>query len=298
MPSKTTFGEDTRVLDFSEYIRVATPGANWKAQLSSFMRQLQVATLNYFVRTDGSDSNNGLSNTAGGAFLTIQRAANVIASTIDIGGQTVAINVGTGTFDGVNFSAALTGGGGVQIAGNGSANTTIRGTASTAAIYASVPQTTAITVSSTTLTDPNAAGFGCINLAAMVVFSSGSDVIFGASTAGSHISLSAPGAFYATTATYSINGGAASSHLECIATGARIRLFHNCTLSGTLTFGTFAHASSVSEIKCNGMSFSGGTITGTRYLSELNAVINTGGGGASFFPGSVAGSTATGGQYA
>jgi hypothetical protein len=42
----------------------------------------------------------------------------------------------------------------------------------------------------------------------------------------------------------------------------------------------------------------GGVITGSRYNVTLNAVIDTRGGGANYFPGSTAGSTATGGQYA
>jgi hypothetical protein len=46
-----------------------------------------------------------------------------------------------------------------------------------------------------------------------------------------------------------------------------------------------------------GYSVAAGTATGTRYLSGSNSVINTNGGGANFFPGSGAGSTATGGQY-
>ena len=41
-----------------------------------------------------------------------------------------------------------------------------------------------------------------------------------------------------------------------------------------------------------------GSATGTRYNAIFNGVIYTGGGGANFFPGDVAGSTdATGGQY-
>jgi hypothetical protein len=40
-----------------------------------------------------------------------------------------------------------------------------------------------------------------------------------------------------------------------------------------------------------------GGATGKRYVAELNGVINTFGGGANYFPGNVAGTTATGGQY-
>lgn len=43
--------------------------------------------------------------------------------------------------------------------------------------------------------------------------------------------------------------------------------------------------------------FSGAAVTGVRYTAGLNGVISTNGGGANFFPGSVAGSTSTGGQY-
>jgi hypothetical protein len=41
-----------------------------------------------------------------------------------------------------------------------------------------------------------------------------------------------------------------------------------------------------------------GAATGARYFANMNSIIQTNGGGANFFPGDSAGSTATGGQYA
>jgi hypothetical protein len=52
--------------------------------------------LNYFVRTDGNDANNGLSNTAGGAWLTINHAA----SALTLGSSGTTVNVAAGTYNG------------------------------------------------------------------------------------------------------------------------------------------------------------------------------------------------------
>ena len=49
------------------------------------------------MRTDGSDLNGGRTNTAGGAFQTIQKALNV-AATIDFNGFGVTIQLGDGTY--------------------------------------------------------------------------------------------------------------------------------------------------------------------------------------------------------
>jgi len=68
------------------------------------------------------------------------------------------------------------------------------------------------------------------------------------------------------------------------------------TVTGTPTFNTFATSGNRGEIEAVGTTFSGAA-TGTRYAVSGNAVISTAGGGANFFPGSGAGSAATGGQY-
>ena len=69
-------------------------------------------------------------------------------------------------------------------------------------------------------------------------------------------------------------------------------------VSGTPAFSTaFATATRLGVINVGNITFTG-SATGTRYDVVLNSVIDTSGGGANFFPGDVAGTTATGGQYA
>ena len=60
-------------------------------------REILVANRTYYIRTDGSDSNNGLSNTSGGAWLTIAHANSVIA-TLDKNGYNVEVYMGAGTW--------------------------------------------------------------------------------------------------------------------------------------------------------------------------------------------------------
>lgn len=81
------------------------PGANISVDetdptnpvVSAITRELLSADRDYYVRTDGSDSNNGLANTSGGAFLTVA-AALVSAKAIDPNGHKIKINVGEGVF--------------------------------------------------------------------------------------------------------------------------------------------------------------------------------------------------------
>lgn len=80
-------------------------------------REVLTAARTYYVRTDGSDSNNGLSNTSGGAFLTIQKAVDVVC-TLDCGIYAVTIQVGDGTFNGAVALKKPLGSGEFQLLGN------------------------------------------------------------------------------------------------------------------------------------------------------------------------------------
>lgn len=62
-------------------------------------RELLSADRTYYVRTDGSDSNNGLANTAGGAFLTIQKPLDVVQNELDLADYILTIRVADGTYD-------------------------------------------------------------------------------------------------------------------------------------------------------------------------------------------------------
>ena len=60
-------------------------------------RDVFTAARTYYVRTDGNNSNNGRSNTASGAFLTIQKALDVVGE-LDTGIYNVTIQVQDGTW--------------------------------------------------------------------------------------------------------------------------------------------------------------------------------------------------------
>jgi len=96
----------------------------------------------------------------------------------------------------------------------------------------------------------------------------------------------------------SITGNSASFFIAQ-GTGAQVEAESqqiNC--SGSLTISFFANASFLSQINAPGLTFSGCTgVSGTRYVGTNNAVITTNGGGANYFPGTIAGSTSNGGIY-
>lgn len=280
-----------------EDIAVVWNGSAWTALTTGggggSGRELLTANRTYYVRTDGSNSNNGLANTSGGAFATLQKAYDVISATLDLGGNTVTIQVGSGTYtSGLAVSQPWTGGGAVLLQGDTStpANVIIS-TTSAACINTTVPLPGALTVQGFELRTTSG-GNG-------IDHSGGGVIIAGVMRYGAcsnaHMQV-ASGCYIGVVSNYTISGNA-SQHWNALHGG-----FIQCdgktiTLSGTPAFSSpFAVATNTGKIEAIGNTFSG-SATGTRYSAASNGVINTNGAGASAFPGNAAGSTATGGQY-
>lgn len=264
---------------------------NLKATLLAYFkgqfREKLTAARNYYVRADGSDSNNGLTNTSGGAFLTIQKAIDVAAG-IDLDIYTLTINVGVGTWTSSTMLKTLVGAGKVVIRGI-NANTTDTVMAGTAACFKGT-YVGAYEIQYMTL---GASVDGvCID-----IYGGGAVVRWGGvnfAAAGVHVRTIA-GAYAEAIEPYTISGGG-GAHVSAYETAALRVVGVAVTLIGSPSFSSaFALSSRVGSLLIVGATFSGAAI-GPRYIVDVNGVIYTGA-GESFLPGSAAGIVATGGQY-
>lgn len=267
--------------------------ANLKAALLSYFqgqfREKLTAARTYYVRTDGSDSNTGLSNTAGGAFLTIQKAVDTAAS-LDLSIYDVTISVGAGTFSAVILKPQV-GAGSINIVGD---TTTL----------------TNCTISGGSGSAISASGSGCRYL------------ISGFTLTGARGIQSAEGS---TISTGPLRAGSITSRLLYVLRGGKVYangavtittgmqffavvesqgslIFQpgiTVTLSGSPAFtGAFLYvAGSGSNVEAAGITFSGAA-TGARYAVALNATIYTANAGATYLPGDANGTSSSGGQYA
>ena len=276
---------------------VSASAARTALGLASIPREVLTAARTYYVRTDGSDSNNGLANTSGGAFLTIQKAIDVAAA-LDLSIYDVTIQVGAGTYSSVgNELKSIVGAGKIIIVGDETtpANVTVTQTGSptnSQGCFYAFGVKGVYSLRGMKLTSATTPGYG-INISggSRVEFQ---NIDFGAITTY-HV-RAVDGATLEVTGNYTISGGAVG---HVVASSSTVRCqSRTITLSGTPAFsGQFANATAVGYYIASGLTFSG-SATGPRYSATLNGVVNTAGGGASYFPGDSAGSTATGGQYA
>lgn len=266
--------------------------ANIKSALLTYLkgefREKLTAPRTYYVRTDGSDSNTGLSNTAGGAFATMQQAWDTLA-TLDGGGFVGTIQVADGThttpFEPVKVPVGFSS---IVVVGN---NTT-PGLChlSTAATCISVGPGINLSVMGLRLTSASSS---------QVLVSAGSictvsDIEL--SAAAGNYQLFANGGTITVTGAVHIDGGGAGFALA--QTGGYVSVVNaSFALIGTVPYAVFMTVRDVSRAVFFNTSFSG-SATGSRYSAELNGTINTYGAGESFLPGNAAGTKATGGQYA
>ena len=272
-------------IDGTTYGRNSAAWINVPARVD--VREKLVANRTYYVRSDGSDANNGLTNTAGGAFLTVQKAVDVCAQTIDFGGFTVAITLGAGSFAGWNFRAMVGLAGVTFLQVNGAGVTTIINST----ISCAGPLTMGLIsnmhiAAGAANVGLNTAGGGFLAVGAGVTY--GANVYLGAASGGSVINLT--GGF---TVTASCTFGFyVSTNSKLLAES-----FGTCTITGNPAWaGGFIYAENGSAVRIPGNTFTGAS-TGLRYQCVGNATIFTSGAGATYLPGSINGTPASGGQY-
>jgi hypothetical protein len=254
-------------------------------------REVLTAARNYYVLSSGNDSNTGLVNTAGGAFLTLQAAWNTAAK-LDASIYNITINIGTGTFAPLNITTAPLGGLGVIINGNGSANTTVASSAgNTSAIAVGVP--VSLTIQNLAVAAAGDANSHGLVGSAPAQITLGADVAFGTVTGG-HMRLMNSCHMLAI-ANYKITGNFGfGGHVKTESGGVFEGYALTVTITGSPVWpSAFVLADTGSTQIWYSFTFSGAS-TGVRYLASLGGQLQTFGGGANYFPGNSAGSSATG----
>lgn len=266
-------------------IRYIKPSAAHDFAALQTGRKVLAGNTTYYVRTDGSDANTGLSNSAGGAFRTIQKAVNEV-SAIDPTGYVVTIQVADGTYA-EDVVLANTLGDLVTIVGNtGSPANVVTGSFSK-----SGPGN---------IWKIRGFKFTAASNTRAIFAEEGAFIQFESCDFGSgytyHIECILGGGIQAT-GNYSISAGA-SAHVS-VRGNSRFRCQSlTITLTGTPAFGSsssfgYLEARYGATVFINSNTFSG-SATGRRYYVDLNAVVQS---GAATLPGNSAGTTATGGIY-
>jgi hypothetical protein len=259
------------------------------------VRWLLPGPTTFYVATNGSDSNDGLSATT--PFLTLAHAIAVITGQIDFGSQAVTLqaNPGHAAFTSPFVFTPWAGGGSFTFdLGGGSITAT-----NTDAIYLLGDPPGLVVIQNGTLSTTGASGGQGLHhqMSGLVEFK---NITFGACVQN-HILLNGGGSRLDCIGNYTISGNA-THHAQVVSgctlnISAQIAPGLTVTLSGTPAFSSaFLFAVFPCLIAADGVNWSGAA-TGSRYLALYSGVIFTNGQGPNYLPGSTAGSAANQGQY-
>jgi hypothetical protein len=298
------------VLGPKQSITVRSDGTNYFTSARHGRTRLQAAWV-FFVATTGSDAT-GL-GTLAAPWLTIQFGHSWIVANLDCAGQMVTFQLADGTYSSVILEGQVPGSWenpalnapNILILGNNAtpSNVIIQGTSAHAIkISGTLIRISGFRIQTTgTAADGNPA-VGLLGMGGARIYYD--NLVFG-TCSGEHINAQDGSIITITnyvqgsgTAQISIVGGA-TVHIRAQHTG-HIKIGRSTiTLTGTPTFSTaFAQTHNIGQIVAPSslVTFSGGAI-GQRHNAHTNGVMDTNGGGTSFFPGSTAGTTNGGAGY-
>lgn len=277
----------------------------WRQRQPGMPIYLQAST-DYYVATTGSDSNSGL--TAGTPFLTWQKVASVM-SAFNLNGFNITVHIADGTYTGGLLLPNMAGAGNVNWVGNsGSPANVVMSTTNKSAVigtYCGTAHTfNGLMVGALgALGGDSISGFNILGPGTSIVLYN----IEYAACVGAHISVQTLANVFLG-GTQRIMAGCTGNalvggHHIHTAVGGMVTTSGvtppSLTIGAVSTLaGAFIYASTLGQTSVSYTSITApGNLVGTKYLVSANAVINAFGLGTSYYPGTIAGSAATGGQY-
>ena len=287
-PDLTYYIEPTSEDGATAYNPFYVGGAD--TDVSAAERTRLQAAQTYYVRSDGSDTNTGLSDNSDGAFQTLQKAADTIAQTLDLNGYDVNVYVRAGTYtSGVSVQGAWAGEDLVYFLRDEStpANVLISTTSANCflAQYGARFAVRGFKMQTAT------SGHCLVSYNGGLITQQSND--FGA-CAQMHHEVGTFGTILPD-GPYAISGGA-QGHWHVGSDGLISTSTFLVTISNTPAFSSYFAGVSNGRIRCGGVTYTGTGATGQRFFAHANGVIYTTQGLTSL-PGDSDGKTETGGLY-
>lgn len=301
MPNQAISADPVATTLAGAVVAIVQGGANKQAPSSLFVassgsRVRLSANASMYVRSDGSDSNDGSANDAAHAFLTRQKAVDYILDTIDLAGFNITVNCAAGAYTGTcTVTSPWTGDGTVTFIGDETTPANVTVTTASADCFRAEGDAKLIVKGfklSTTTTGSELAVYD----GGRIIFN---NVSFGV-CAAYQIDAQHNGYVECIGGTYSISGGALMHVL--FQTGGEVHI-HDTVVNGgggAYAFGiAFVYGAwSGSKLFAGTMTFTScGSFTGSRFLVVNAASISVLTGSLTYFPGSVAGSIGVGASY-
>lgn len=288
--------------DDNWHLKVSADGAIWREAIlvdratgavslpQTPRREVLSANRTYYVRTDGNDANTGMTNAAGGAFRTLQKAIDTVAA-LDLAIFNVTISVAAGTYtSGFTVSGPWVGAGDVTVVGSPSTPNSVS-IAPSAGSCITVVNGGRLSVSGFRLV--SAVGYAIAAQSNARVNVTG-PLELGTCGAG-HLLVSIYSQLFIESVALTITGGA-PFHMLVLGYSSVREALATVTLAGTPVFSQAYLRCESSYCTLFSNTFTGAA-TGPRFAVVDNGIVNVFGAGASHLPGSAAGTISTQGQY-